>query len=417
MYRTAFYTMSEQDLKSLFYEMPELLKPLLPQPKGRLLAGLLWTGGLANYQVELCWPAGLPEVPSPETVEVRVFPTPYGWFGWSVDEILEKPQVSADRRTWTYRGPAAEIPVLANKDGKTLYRSGSATEMVAVFCEEGKTPKGGKSPVPGIRVLSPSLGAWQRMDVEIEWGFQAGTEKTDFDGWVESYVSVLGPVSALAEDQGTTVTGAHRWQSRAVGASRRGIVVPLLYAPQGRPGLDSRVTVWTRTAGFTFRLCDLENGPMLIPEHGVFVTKAGSAETARQFAGELAARNLKGTCQMAREHREAASWQEVMQKVRLSTCPAGTALPRFPKVEDPPMQVELPDARWTEAWRAASFQLKGKNMWGGLAFEVGRSPMKWTSWVCTMRPTRSISISCVPRARNLTAIMPMEMGPWSGPPA
>jgi hypothetical protein len=36
------------------------------------------------------------------------------------------------------------------------------------------------------------------------------------------------------------------------------------------------------------------------------------------------------------------------------------------------MLVQLPDARWTEAWRAASFQLKGKHMWGGLAFEVGR---------------------------------------------
>ena len=36
------------------------------------------------------------------------------------------------------------------------------------------------------------------------------------------------------------------------------------------------------------------------------------------------------------------------------------------------MQVQLPDARWTAAWRAASSQLKGKHMWGGLAFEVGR---------------------------------------------
>ena len=82
VYRTAFYTMSGQDLKSLYYEMPELLKPLPPQPQGRLLAGLLWTGGLANYQVQLCWPAGLAEVPAPEAVEVRAFPTPFGWFGW-----------------------------------------------------------------------------------------------------------------------------------------------------------------------------------------------------------------------------------------------------------------------------------------------------------------------------------------------
>ena len=36
------------------------------------------------------------------------------------------------------------------------------------------------------------------------------------------------------------------------------------------------------------------------------------------------------------------------------------------------MQVQLPDQRWTDAWRAASFQLKGPSVWGGLAFEVAR---------------------------------------------
>ena len=244
--------------------------------------------------------------------------------------------------------------------------------MVAVFYEDGKTPGGVKSAVPSIRVIGPSMGAWKRMDVEIEWGFQAGTEKTDFDGRLEPYVAMVGPVSPLAEDKGTTVTGAHAWQSRAAGDARRGIVVPLLYAPDSRPGLDSRITVWTKTAGFTFRVSDLENGPILIPEHGVFVTKAGSGQTARQFAAELAAKNLKSIRQMTREHREAASWEEVMREVRLWTCPAGTAVPPFPQVEDPPMQVQLPDPRWTDAWRAASFQLKGKHMWGGLAFEVGR---------------------------------------------
>ena len=61
-----------------------------------------------------------------------------------------------------------------------------------------------------------------------------------------------------------------------------------------------------------------------------------------------------------------------MREVRLWPCPHGTELPPFPKVPDPPMQVQLPDARWTDAWRAASHQLRGRHMWGGLAFEVGR---------------------------------------------
>jgi hypothetical protein len=61
-----------------------------------------------------------------------------------------------------------------------------------------------------------------------------------------------------------------------------------------------------------------------------------------------------------------------MRQVRLWTCPEGTELRPFPAVPEPRMQVELPDPGWTAAWRAASDQLTGEHMWGGLAFEVGR---------------------------------------------
>jgi hypothetical protein len=367
VYRTAFAALPQDQLKSLYYNMPDLLKPLLPPPRGRLQAGLLWTGGISKYQVELRWPAGLQEIPSPDTVEVRVYPTSFGWFGWTVDKMLSNPVVSADRRIWTYPSdPAAKM------DSAYSARVDAATEMVAVFYEEGKNQAGIPHFVPTIRVTGPSVGEWKRMDLEVEWGFQAGTEQLHFDGRLESYVALVGSVSPLAGDKGTRMTAAYRWQSRAAGAPRRGIVVPLLYAPQARPGLDSRITIWTTKTGFTFRPYDLEKGPILIPEQGIFVAKAGDGQTARQFARELAARNLKSIRQMTREHREAISWNELMQEVRLWTCPPGTVAPPFPRVEDPPMDVQLPDARWTDAWRAASFQLKGKHMWGGLAFEVGR---------------------------------------------
>ena len=136
--------------------------------------------------------------------------------------------------------------------------------------------------------------------------------------------------------------------------------------------MDSRITIWTKSTGCTVRLRDLEDGPIWIPGQGIFVTKVGSGKTARQFADELATRNLKSVRQMTREHREAASWDQVLREVRLSTCPPGTVVPPLPPVADPPMQVELPDAGWHAAWRAAANQLRGKHMWGGLAFEVGR---------------------------------------------
>jgi hypothetical protein len=382
VYRTAYYEMPEQDLKSIYYDMPDLLKPLSPQPKGKLQAGLLWTGGVVDYKVELQWPADVQVIPSPEAVEVRVYPTSWGWFGWTVDKILSNPAISEDGRMWTYKSePGAKM------DSSYSGRVDAATEMVAVFYEDNKS---GITAIPNIRVIGPSIGVWKRMDVEIEWGFQEGTEKLEFDGWLESYVAMTGPVAPLADDKGTKAMGGNKWQSlscfdthseffvktrrqsRAAGDSRRGIVIPVLYAPSSRPGLDSRVTVWTKAAGFTFRISDLENGSILIPEYGVFVTKAGSGQTARQFAGELAVKNLKSIRLQTREHREAASWEELMREVRLWTCPEGTVLAPFPKVEDPAMEVQLPDSGWTAAWRAASFQLRGPHMWGGLAFEVGR---------------------------------------------
>ncbi|MBN1342406.1 MAG: hypothetical protein JXQ73_06985 [Phycisphaerae bacterium] len=368
IYRTAFTALPQPQLKSIYYDMPDLLKPLLPPPKGQLQAGLLWTGGVVNCQVKLHWPAGVREVPSPDAIEVRIYPTSFGWFGWTVDKLLSNPEISEDRRTWTYKSdPAAKM------DFAYSARVDAATEMVAVFYDKDKMPGNAPQAIPSIQVTGSNVGTWKRMDVEIEWGFQPGTEKSDFDGWVEPSLAVIGPVAPLSGDNGLNVTDGCKWQSRpAAGGTRRGIVVPLLYAPDSRPGLDSRITVWTKTAGFTFRVSDLESGPILIPQHGVFATKAGSGKAARQFASELAAKKLENVRQMTREHREAASFKELMQEVRLWTCPDGTALKPFPRVEDPVMQVQLPDSGWTDAWRAASFQLRGKHMWGGLAFEVGR---------------------------------------------
>ena len=218
VYRTAYTALPQPELKSIYYNMPDLLNPLLPKPKGQLLAGLLWTGKLAEYQVELHWPPAVREVPSPDAVEVRAYPTSYGWFGWTVDKVLGQPEVSADGRTWTYRSPGG-----GKMDFCYSVQVDAATEMVAVFCEDRKAPTGVKPAVPAIRVTSPKLGAWKRMDLEIEWGFLPGTEKAGFDGRVESSGGMIGPVTPLAGDQRTRMTGAHSWQSRGARGARRGM--------------------------------------------------------------------------------------------------------------------------------------------------------------------------------------------------
>ena len=162
VYRTAFTVLPQDRLKSIYYDMPDLLKPLLPPPRGRLQAALLWTGGLSKYRVELHWPGGLQAIRPPDTVEVRVYPTSFGWFGWTVDKLLSNPVVSADRRTWTYTNdPAAKM------DSGYSTRADAATEMVAVFYEDGTAQAGVPKDVPSIRVMGPNLGEWKRMDLEV----------------------------------------------------------------------------------------------------------------------------------------------------------------------------------------------------------------------------------------------------------
>ena len=97
VYRTAHEALPPDQLKSLYYDMPDLLKQLPPKPRGSLQAGLLWTGGLADYQVELQWPAGA-SIPPPERVEVRSYPTSFGWFGLPCAPALRRLDLaSADR--------------------------------------------------------------------------------------------------------------------------------------------------------------------------------------------------------------------------------------------------------------------------------------------------------------------------------
>lgn len=362
VYRTAFQALPSDQLKSIYYQQLDLLKPLLPKPKGRLQAALLWTGGLVDYRVELQWPVGASTTPPPESVEVRAYPTAFGWFGWSVDQVLSKSAISADGRTWTYRSdPSVKM------DSMYSTRVPAATEMVAVFCE---TAPGVAPPVPDIRVMGPESVVWQRMEIEIEWGFQPETAQADFDGRIETSVALLGPLTPLAEDKETTIAEGHAWRSRGGEATRRGVALSLLYAPGIRPGLDSRITIWSPGTGVTISLKDLDSGPVLIPRRGLFVRKVGSGQTAREFQTTLAARDLTSVRRMIHEHREASSWDELMGEVRLWQCPAGTTVPPFPAVSEPVMHVDVPDPRWVGMWQAATEQLRGPHMWGNLAAEV-----------------------------------------------
>jgi len=334
---------------------------LLPAAEGVLRSALLWEGRMHLNRLELRWPKEKP-APPPKDVEVRVYPSPYGWFGWQSDVRVEVlPEIFEGGSTWIYKG---------DWDG---------VDMVAVFVSASeKLP----SPVPVIRAYGPEN--WKRMDIEIEWGFKAGSQEANYDGRVEGFFGLVGEIAPLKGDPVTAMASQNAWKSYTGGGNRRGIVMSVLYIqpaaelvknmpkfPYGHPR-DTRITVWTKSGNFTFLAQDLEKGPIFAPEYGFFVTKSGSGNNAREFAAELAASNTKSIREMTREHHE-ATWDEAMREIALPLLPRGTTLPPYKQVADPPMQVEVPEKRWTDAWRMGVSHLEtGELTYMNLALEAPR---------------------------------------------
>ena len=226
--------------------------PMTPPPKGVLHAGLLWETHVLWNRIELHWPKGKGPVPNPEAVEVRFHPNAM-WFGVEWDRVAGKPEVSADGLTWTYSIKTAVVPDNIKAMGSTFRRTGGlAAGMVVVYVDPQGAPAGGRYAVPDIRVLG--LKDWKRMDLEIEWGFQAGTDKSDYSGRIEGYLGIAGNVSPLAGDAQTRVTGSRSWTSTSASGGRRGIKCSVLYLPWGmndkqkEPGghHQTAVTVWSQ---------------------------------------------------------------------------------------------------------------------------------------------------------------------------
>ena len=78
--------------------------------------------------------------------------------------------------------------------------------------------------------------------------------------------------------------------------SPREMISPLDVSP-----LDMRITLWTKGGTFTFLPDVAIHGPILVPEHGVFITKAGSGKTGRAFAAELAATNPRSVLEQGKK--------------------------------------------------------------------------------------------------------------------
>jgi len=100
VYRTAYAALSPDRLKSIAYaNQPDLLKPFAAETKGPTAGGIALDRRLQRLQGRAPVAGKRSADSSPDAVEVRAYPTSWGWFGWTVDQILKNPEISADRRT------------------------------------------------------------------------------------------------------------------------------------------------------------------------------------------------------------------------------------------------------------------------------------------------------------------------------
>ncbi len=339
VYRTHLKTLGRETAKAICYaNQPDMLEEFPPAPAHPLLTGLLWVGGVNDYRVELIWPQNsLP--PDPATLDVRTYPTAWGWFGWTVDRVMTRLDSASTSHVWCY-APPADLMI----DYSYNARVKAQTEMIAVFAPEG-------TPIPELRVTGDSLGTWQALTFTIEWGFD--DRLPDWQGDYEGHVALIAPPTI--EGKRATFT--------------------CLYSPISRYGLDSRITIVTdreRGLGATVLLRDLAKGPICVPEAGLFFCPAGTELCAMQYIQQQKSDGRQTIRARVAAHPEAHDWEEVLKKVRLWQCPAGTDIPPFPASPAPAVTLRVPDSRWQTMYELAVEQLRGPHMWGHLASEVYR---------------------------------------------
>ncbi|MBQ7727773.1 MAG: hypothetical protein IJT60_04245 [Clostridia bacterium] len=339
VYRTLLSDLGEEGAKSLFYaNQTDIGEELLPAPEEPLLTALLWEGPLTQYTVELEWPEGT-EIPSISDIEVRTYPTAWGWFGWTVDrEMLY--DGATNERTYRYLPPSGlEI------DHSYNTKTEACTEMIAVFAPEG-------TPVPEIHITGDSLGKWKTMKMTVEWGLNESVP--DWKGEIENHVSYFS--TPVIEGKRAEIT--------------------CLYTSNSKYGLESRLTFIIdreKGLGATINLKDLLKGPIYVPEAGLYFSPAMTKTTGSEFIAKQIADGKESLRTRIENFGEPHDFAEVIQNVRLWQCPKGTVFEGFPEANEPDVIFKVPDKDLQALYANVVEQLKGPNMWGTLGLEVFRA--------------------------------------------
>jgi len=245
------------------------------------LCGLLWEEVRPLQRLELSWPAQAANQPAADELAVSWFDgrdeTAHTWWNPRALKEAGKPAVSADGRTYSYSIPAETWGVVVALRGQ---------KEAAGFA------------VPAIRAFTAQR--WKQMDVEIEWGYEPARAALPYDGRIEAYDGRIAGLRPLAGDAGLTLAGPDAWRSAKAAGPRRGARFRLLYIgdsrwrrvwpyhAQAEDVARTIVTVRTESGSFSFLAADLENGPILAPEHGFFVRAANRLPAPAPENGDAA---------------------------------------------------------------------------------------------------------------------------------
>ncbi|MBR5767726.1 MAG: hypothetical protein IKX86_03510 [Clostridia bacterium] len=337
IYRTHLEVLGPDQAKTLCYSnQPDMLEKFLPKPENPLLTGLLWVGGITDYSVELEWEDA---VPAEADIEVRTYPTVWGWFGWTVDRLMTKRGETDGGKIWTYDPPEGLMI-----DHSYNSRVRAQTEMVAVFA-----PKG--TPIPRLHVTGDSLGTWKELEFAVE-----PTGDADLKGWGGDYAAHVACVEDMKAENGRAVFRC-------------------LYSDVSRHGVDSRITFITdaeKRLGATVLLREIAAGPVYVPEAGLYFRRTDEPADAGKYISGISAIAGNDIRKRVAAHPESGSWEETIRNVRLWRCPDGTEITPFPESPEPEVRINIPDKRWQSMYELAVEQLRGPNMWGFLGAEVFR---------------------------------------------
>ena len=334
----------------------------------KVLCGLLWEEVRPLRRVDLSWPPDAKGRPLPDEVTLSYFDAtdelPHTWWNPLTIKDAGKPEVLADGCTYVYTIPVDTWGMVVS------VRDQSEASALAV---------------PAVRAFVPDV--WKKVDMEIEWGFDEATAALEYDGRIEAYDVIIGSVRPLDGDPGTAMTAPNSWRSARKGVARRGLQLSVLYMgssvwrrvwPDRCQSADvarSIVTLWSKSGSFSFRVSDLEQGPILAPEYGFFVratarprpalpsaapfTMESASATAKDFVKELKGKGLKTIRQRVREHTE-QTWQDAVTAMQ-----GDKPLPPHPKPPiEPAMQVEVPCERLTAQWKLGAWHILRRSVKG-----------------------------------------------------